>query len=224
LDSEVGLEFYDLVDADFDHGLTAEEFEEDPDPRTAWHHTIDHAFQPVEGAAGDSHFVARFDFVPDHAQFFVAEHGTEFLDYWIGNGWPTGSEMNDASDPGGVMDQPQRGSPVEPGEDIVGEQGFCHPDRAAAGGAAESDTRAEDLGVQVLTEVGCGDVFMFRLGPDAEPSRAGRFARRTRDNGLDLVCIAHEIRVHGRGREVKRKVRRPPGIAPRRSCACDWGF
>lgn len=121
--------------------------------------------------------------------------------------------MDDPRHTGRVVNQSQGGSPVEPREKVIGKQGFGYPDRAASCGASEPDTRAEDLSLELLAQVGGGDVFMFRLRTDTEPGQIRQVTRHSGQLRLRSKRIMHVTRVYGQPPDVKLKLARTLNIA-----------
>ncbi len=79
--------------------------------------------------------------------------------------------MDDALRAGDILHTAQRGFPIEPDEEIAGEQRFRHPGRPLPGAALEAHTRQENIDLAHLPEMGRRNVLMLRLGTKAKPGR-----------------------------------------------------
>ena len=159
----------DGVCADFDGGLAAEEVEEDGDALLAGQDLGDDGFEAMKGAAGESDFVTIRELPGDFVHAGVADEFADVVDERGGDNGPARTEMDDAADAGGVMDFVEGFAPVESGEEVIGKEGFGDPHRAVARRAREADARIEHFDVLHESELAGGDVFVARLGTEAEP-------------------------------------------------------
>jgi hypothetical protein len=90
---------------------------------------------------------------------------------------------------GGVTHQAQRFLPIKPGKEVIGEQGFCNPNRSFPRRAPKANAWEKNFHVFPAAQAGCGDVLMFGLGTQAKPC----YFWIVRDHLCDLCVITGGI-------------------------------
>ncbi len=191
-----------LIQREFHGRLPTQKFQEDGDALARRQDLRDHGFQSLERSACQLHRFSHLGYAGQNAQFFLPEDLSQILDDGGGNRRPPVTEMNDAADTGRMMDAAQGRFPAKARKEIIGKQSFSDPRNPLARLATKTDSRQKNFDPVHLTEVARGDVFMFRLCPQAEPGdyilwlrvAQNRVLRKSNHPQTDRASYAADIR------------------------------